>query len=47
MLDLFKLYLDCLINLNVYISEYVEMEIINLRIYDILVCGGFIIFDYV
>ena len=45
--DLPKLYSDCLINLNAHISEHAEMETINLRIYDILACGGFIISDYV
>lgn len=45
--DLPKLYSDCSINLNAHISEHAEMGTINLRIYDILACGGFVISDYV
>ncbi|MFM6038498.1 MAG: glycosyltransferase [Sphaerospermopsis kisseleviana] len=44
--DLPKLYSESLINLNAHISEHLEWETINLRIYDILACGGFIISDY-
>jgi spore maturation protein CgeB len=44
--DLPKLYSESQINLNAHISEHLEWETINLRIYDILACGGFIISDY-
>lgn len=47
MSDLPKLYSDSLINLNAHIQEHVELDTINLRIYDILACKGFIISDWV
>jgi spore maturation protein CgeB len=45
--DLPKLYSSCLINLNAHIEEHIELDTINLRIYDILACGGFILSDHV
>jgi spore maturation protein CgeB len=45
--DLPKLYTSSLINLNAHILEHIELDTINLRIYDILACGGFILSDYV
>lgn len=43
--DLPKLYSSSFINLNAHIEEHIELDTINLRIYDILACGGFIISD--
>jgi spore maturation protein CgeB len=45
--DLCKLYTGSHINLNAHITQHYEMDTINLRIYDILACGGFIISDHV
>jgi spore maturation protein CgeB len=45
--DLAKLYTDSAINLNAHIIQHQEMDTINLRIYDILACEGFIISDHV
>jgi len=45
--DLPKLYSSSLINLNAHIEEHIELDTINLRIYDILACGGFILSDRV
>ncbi|MDJ1185087.1 CgeB family protein [Roseofilum casamattae] len=45
--DLPKLYSSCKINLNAHIEEHIELDTINLRIFDILACRGFIMSDYV
>lgn len=45
--DLATLYSDSCINLNCHLAEHVEMNLINLRIYDILACGGFVLSDKV
>lgn len=45
--DLPALYTESSINLNLLIPEHREMNLINMRIYDILACGGFIISDHV
>lgn len=45
--DLAILYSDSCINLNCHLTEHVEMNLINLRIYDILACGGFVLSDKV
>jgi spore maturation protein CgeB len=45
--DLPKLYTSSLINLNAHIQEHADFDTINLRIYDILACGGFILSDYI
>ena len=45
--DLPKLYSSSLINLNAHILEHIKWDTVNLRIYDILACEGFIISDYV
>jgi spore maturation protein CgeB len=44
--DLSKLYSSALINLNAHIPEHIRWGTVNLRIFDILACGGFIISDY-
>jgi len=43
--DLPKLYSDSRINLNAHVSEHQDWNTINLIIYDILACGGFILSD--
>jgi len=43
--DLPKLYSSALVNLNAHITEHVAWNTVNLRIYDILACGGFVISD--
>jgi hypothetical protein len=43
--DLPRLYSSSLINLNAHISEHITWETINLRIYDILSSGGFVLSD--
>ncbi|WP_088241111.1 glycosyltransferase [Calothrix rhizosoleniae] len=45
--DLPTLYSDCSINLNAHIAQHAELDTINLRIYDILACGGFVLSDHV
>lgn len=45
--DLAALYTDSAINLNAHIVEHREMNLINMRIYEILACGGFVMSDYV
>ena len=45
--DLAALYTDCAINLNAHIIEHREMNLINMRIYEILACGGFVMSDHV
>ncbi len=45
--DLAALYTECTINLNAHITEHQEMNLINMRIYDILACGGCVMSDYV
>lgn len=44
--DLPKLYSGSRVNLNAHLLEHVEWETINLRIFDILACGGFIVSDH-
>lgn len=46
-LDLPKVYTSAAINLNAHIAEHVEWDTINLRVYDALACGGFVLSDYV
>ena len=43
--DLPKLYSSSLINLNAHIPEHIEWDTLNLRIFDILACEGFILSD--
>lgn len=43
--DLPKVYSSALINLNAHIDEHVIYDTINLRIFDVLACGGFVISD--
>jgi hypothetical protein len=45
MADLPKLYSSALINLNVHIPEHVAWDTLNLRVYDALACGGFVLSD--
>ena len=45
MADLPSLYSSCKINLNAHIAEHVEMDTVNLRLFDILACGGFVMSD--
>lgn len=45
--DLPKVYSSAQVNLNCHIEEHVVFDTINLRIYDILACGGFVISDSV
>ena len=42
-----KVYTSSLINLNCHIGEHVIYDTINLRIYDILACEGFVLSDRV
>jgi len=44
--DLPKLYSSSLVNLNAHIGEHIDWDSINLRIYDILACEGFVLSDY-
>jgi len=44
--DLPKLYSSATINLNAHLADHVRWGTVNLRIYDILACGGFVISDY-
>ena len=44
--DLPKLYSSALINLNAHLADHIRWETINLRIFDIFACGGFIISDH-
>lgn len=43
--DLPKLYSSALINLNAHLPDHLKSGTINLRIFDILACGGFVISD--
>ena len=43
--DLPKLYSSAHVNLNAHIREHVRWDTVNLRIFDILACGGFVISD--
>ena len=45
--DLAALYSDSFINLNAHIIEHREMNLINMRIYEIFACGGFVMSDHV
>lgn len=45
--DLPKVYTQSLINLNAHLTPHAEWGTMNLRIFDILACGGFILSDYV
>ncbi len=45
--DLPKVYTESLINLNAHLTPHAEWGTMNLRIFDILACGGFILSDYV
>jgi spore maturation protein CgeB len=45
--DLPKVYSSALIHLNCHIEEHVVHDTVNLRVYDILACGGFLISDRV
>jgi spore maturation protein CgeB len=44
--DLPKLYSSATINLNAHLADHIRWGTVNLRIYDILACGGFVISDY-
>ena len=44
--DLPKLYSTASINLNAHIAEHIRFGTINLRLFDILACGGFVISDH-
>jgi spore maturation protein CgeB len=44
--DLPKLYSSAMINLNAHIPEHVRWGTINLRIFDILASGGFVVSDH-
>lgn len=44
--DMPKLYTSSLINLNAHIDEHLEVETINLRVFDVLACEGFVISDH-
>ena len=46
MSDLPKLYSSATINLNAHLSDHIRWGTVNLRIYDILACGGFVISDF-
>lgn len=43
--DLPKVYSSVAINLNAHISEHVKWDTINLRVYNALACGGFVLSD--
>ena len=43
--DLPRLYSSSLINLNAHISDHITWQTINLRVYDVLACGGFLLSD--
>jgi len=43
--ELPKLYSSTLINLNVHIGEHITYDTVNLRVYDVLACGGFVLSD--
>lgn len=43
--DLPRLYSSAQVNLNAHISEHVRWDTVNLRVYDVLACGGFLISD--
>ena len=43
--DLPRLYSSSLINLNAHISDHITWQTINLRIFDVLACGGFVLSD--
>jgi Uncharacterized protein conserved in bacteria len=45
--DLPRLYSSAFVNLNAHISEHINLDTINLRIYDVLACGGFILSDHI
>jgi len=45
--DLPKLYSSAKVTLNAHIEEHIRHDTINLRIYDALACGGFVISDRV
>jgi spore maturation protein CgeB len=47
MQDLPKVYSSALVHLNCHIDEHVVYDTVNLRVYDILACGGFVISDEV
>jgi spore maturation protein CgeB len=40
-----RLYSSSAINLNVHIGEHVAYDTVNLRVYDVLACGGFLLSD--
>lgn len=44
--DLPKLYSSATINLNAHLTDHIRWGTVNLRIYDILACGGFVVSDY-
>lgn len=43
--ELPRVYSSAHINLNAHIPEHVKWDTVNLRIYDILACGGFVLSD--
>ena len=43
--DLPKVYSSVAINLNAHVREHKKWDTINLRVYDALACGGFVLSD--
>jgi spore maturation protein CgeB len=43
--ELPKLYSSTVVNLNVHIGEHVVYDTVNLRVYDVLACAGFLLSD--
>lgn len=43
--DLPRLYGSALVNLNAHIAEHVRWDTVNLRVYDVLACRGFLLSD--
>lgn len=43
--DLARLYSSTTINLNAHLTDHIQWQTINLRIFDILACGGFVLSD--
>lgn len=43
--DLSIVYSSALINLNAHIDDHIVYDTVNLRIFDVLACGGFVISD--
>ena len=43
--ELPRLYSSTVVNLNVHIGEHVTYDTVNLRVYDVLACAGFLLSD--